>query len=199
MNMNEKEISVQIKNAYGLLEKMFFEIANLIKEIEGNLIEQDEQFIIGRTTGYGMTTRGSAGLESSNIPNWLIRKIAVFFVPEAIATKSSGITTTPCKKDLKVIIVYFDLDHKDKGTPQIYFGILKNFEYKKKDYSKFEKFMWLFPERGETMFKELKGRYSDNYFAFDKHIIQSSLLEINNSKTVKSKIIDPILKLYRMK
>jgi hypothetical protein len=57
-------------------------VSHPIKEMEGLLNEEDEEFIIGRLSGYGISKRSSTGLEANNVALWLMKTFAVFFVPQ---------------------------------------------------------------------------------------------------------------------
>ena len=122
--MNKKEIIQQTKLAFDFTQKLYFEVSYLIKEIEGLLAEEEEQFIIGRPGGYSITNRASSGLETNNVNLWLIRMLSVFFVPIELTKTSGGLTTTEFSKGLKVIFMRIVLDDKDNNEPYIYFGVL---------------------------------------------------------------------------
>jgi hypothetical protein len=88
--MKKKEIVEQTRLAFDFIQKLYFEVSYLIKEIEGLLAEEEEEFVIGRPSGYGINTRSSTGLEANNIRLWPLRKLAVFFVPEARTQRKNG-------------------------------------------------------------------------------------------------------------
>ena len=58
---------------------------------------------------------------------WPLRKLAVFFVPEA-ETRTTGGTTNTKLEACKVIYLRIVLDDKDLAGPAIFFGVLSGFE-----------------------------------------------------------------------
>lgn len=91
--MDKKKIVEQTKLSFNFIQKLYHEVAFLIKEIEGQLSEADERFFIGKPGGYQVNYRSSTGLEQVNVNKWLPRKMGVFFVPEDM-TEIGGITNT---------------------------------------------------------------------------------------------------------
>jgi hypothetical protein len=81
---NKREIVEQTRLAFEFIEKLYLEASYLVKEIEGMLAEEEEKFIIGRPSGYGVTTRSSTGLEPNFVRLWLLKKFGVFFVDPAL-------------------------------------------------------------------------------------------------------------------
>ena len=59
----DKDIVMQTKNAFDFVQKLFFEVSYLIKEIEGMVQQETEEFVIVKPSGYHVTTRTSTGLE----------------------------------------------------------------------------------------------------------------------------------------
>jgi hypothetical protein len=53
---NKSEIIEQTNLAFDFIEKLYLESSYLIKEIEGNLNEEEEKFVIGKPSGYGIST-----------------------------------------------------------------------------------------------------------------------------------------------
>ena len=80
--MNKSETAKQIKNAFEFIQKLFNESSYLIKEIEGQLAENEHRFQILKTSGYAISGRSSNGLEANNVIFWLLRKFGVAFVEE---------------------------------------------------------------------------------------------------------------------
>ena len=91
----ENQLIDQTKLAFDFLQKLYLEVSYLIKETEGLLHEEEEKFLIGKPSGYGVSSRSSTGLESNSISLWLLRKFAVFFVPEDKTTLKKGQTVDP--------------------------------------------------------------------------------------------------------
>ncbi len=101
--INKSEITEQTNLAFDFIQKLYLEVSYLIKEIEGILHEEEEKFIIGRPAGYGISARSSTGLESTNVNLWLLRKFAVFFVPEDKTRVERGQTITEIDDNLKIL------------------------------------------------------------------------------------------------
>ena len=78
------ELAIQTRNAFDFVQKLYFEISYLIKEVEGLLQQQDDNFVILRSGGYSVTNRTSSGLEPMNVELWLSKTFTVFFCPENI-------------------------------------------------------------------------------------------------------------------
>lgn len=123
----------QTKNAFNFVEKLYFEISYLIKELEGILQQEDEHFIIIRPSGYGVTVKSSAGLESSYVSQWLSKSFTVFFCSEALSTLNKGQTDTKFEDNLKLLIIHIDIVAKDIEQPRIIFGTLKNINSKRSE------------------------------------------------------------------
>ena len=80
--VDKTHLMEQTNLAFDFIQKLYLEVSYLIKEIEGILHEEEEKFIIGRPSGYGISARSSTGLESNNVGLWLLREFAVFFIPK---------------------------------------------------------------------------------------------------------------------
>ena len=94
----------QTTNAFDFVQKLYFEISYLIKEIEGQLQQEPEIFLIGRPTGYAVTTKTSTGLEPVNVEQWLSKSFTVFFCPDNLTKINRGYTITRFRDDLKLLI-----------------------------------------------------------------------------------------------
>ena len=123
--MNKVELVHQTKLAFDFIQKLYYEVSYLIKEVEGLLAEEDERFIIGRTGGYAITSRSSSSLESNQVSLWLLRKLSVFFVAEEFSKYSGGVTQTKFHEKLKLIYLRIVLDEKDIAEPFIHIGTIR--------------------------------------------------------------------------
>lgn len=194
--MKSAELIKQTKNAFEFIEKLYFEVSYLIKEIEGLLQREDEVLVIGRPSGYGVTTRSSTGLELGNVSQWLTKMFTVFFCPENRTKLSGGQTITEFKDDLKVIIIRIVLGDKDIDQPKINFGCLSEIK-PKKDQKKFEQLMFEFAYNSEKIFNSPSDKYEDSYCSFKKVFKSEVLYSMNSSEDIVTKIIQPMLELYR--
>lgn len=199
--MNDKnELIEQTNLAFDFIQKLYLEVSYLIKEIEGILREEEEKFIIGKPGGYSVTARSSTGLESINVNLWLLRKFAVFFVPEDKADRKGGQAITKIDANLKVLYLRILLNNRSVNEPTLYSGVLYNIHNKLKAnwIVKFENMMAHFEYNDEKIFKDVaKIDYEDAYIKIAGELIKNNLFEINDSETILMKIINPSLALYR--
>jgi len=196
--VKKNDLPEQTKLAFDLLQKLYLEVSYFIKELEGLLSEEEEKFVIGRPAGYGISTRGATQLEANNVYFWLLRKLAVFFVPADMTTKASrGQTATPITKSLKVLYFRFVLNDKDGNQPTIYSGVLYNIQ-QKAGWKRFERAMGHFAWNDDKLFKNFqKIDYEDSYIKIQGKFIKNNLYDVNDSKTILNQIIRPTLELYR--
>lgn len=198
--MTDKSIAVQVKNALNFVRKLHFEISYLFKEIEGLLLEEEERFIILKGGGYSVTARTSTSLDSWGAGYWMPNDFSVFFCEEeGFVENEKGVTVTKVNKDLKVLFIHIKIIDHDLNEPKIYLGYIKNIGFKKNVDSKVENMLWEFTYSGNKKIFELDKKidYSDARWSFTGEYLQRDLLSINSSNDVKSKIVDPLLKLYR--
>ena len=199
--MNDKgEIVEQANLAFNFIEKLYLEVSYLIKETEGILYDEDEKFIIGRPSGYGISTRSSTGLESNNVKLWLLKKFAVFFVPEDRTDVKGGQTITRIDEPLKVLYLRIALSDGNINEPAVYSGVLYNIQKnpQSKWIKKFENVMGHVEYRDNKIFRNLEQiDYEDSSIKFQGKLIKTNLFEINDSETILKRIIQPSLKLYR--
>jgi hypothetical protein len=193
------EVVEQTKLAFDFIQKLYLEVSYLIKEIEGILYEENEKFVIGRPSGYGISTRSSTGLESNNVKLWLLKKFAVFFVPEDRTEVKGGVTITKINEDLKVPYLRVALSDEDTNDPTVYSGVLYNIREKPqaKYIKKFENVMGHIEYRDNKIFKNAPHiSYEDAQIALQGELIKNSLFEINDSETIVERVIKPSLALY---
>jgi len=197
---DKNEIIEQTNLAFDFIQKLYLEVSYLIKEIEGILQGEEEKFIIGKPGGYSVTTRSSTGLESVNVNLWLLRKFAVFFVPEDKTERKGGQAITKIDENLKVLYLRILLNDKSVNEPTLYSGVLYNIHNKQKAnwIVKFENMMGHFEYNDVKIFKDVaKIDYEDAYIKIEGELIKNNLFEINDSETILEKIIKPSLELYR--
>jgi len=197
---NKNEIVEQTNLAFGFIEKLYLESSYLIKEVAGILNDEEEKFVIGKPSGYGISTTSSRGLEVNNVRLWLLKKFSVFFIPEEKTALRGGGTITKIDKDLKILYLRIVLNDKNIKEPAVYFGVLYNIEKKSKTkwFSKFEQAMSNLEYNDYKVFKDIKKiDYENIYIKVQGELIKNSLFEITNSETIVEKIIKPSLELYR--
>jgi hypothetical protein len=197
---DKKDIIEQTRLAFDFLQRLYIEASYLIKEIEGILKEEEEKFIIGRPAGYSISARSSTGLEANNVALWLLRKFAVFFVPENRTKQERGQTITTIDKTLKILYLRIVLNDNKLNEPAIYSGALFDMAIKQpgKWIKKFENAMGHLEYNDEKMFKVPEQiDYEDAYIKLRGEFIKNHLFDINDSQTIVKKIIKPSLELYR--
>ncbi|MEK0337249.1 MAG: hypothetical protein QQN41_07440, partial [Nitrosopumilus sp.] len=186
--IDKGEIAEQTNLAFDFIQKLYLEVSYLIKEIEGILYEENEKFIIGRPSGYSISARSSTGLESNNVKLWLLRKFAVFFVPEDNTKCERGQTITQIDENLKVLYLRILLSDKSITEPTVYSGTLYNIQKKPqaKWIKKFENIMGNIIEYNDSkIFQNIeKINYEDAYVTFQGKLIKTNLFEINDSETI---------------
>ncbi|GAH50847.1 unnamed protein product [marine sediment metagenome] len=197
---NKNEIVEQSNLAFNFVEKLYLESSYLIKEIAGILNEEEEKFVIGKPSGYGISTTSSRGLEVNNVRLWLLKKFSVFFIPEEKTALRGGGTITKIDKDLKILYLRIVLNDKNIKEPVVCFGVLYNIEKKSKTkwFSKFEQAMSNLEYNDYKVFKDIKKiDYENIYIKVQGELIKNSLFEITDSESIVKKIINPSLKLFR--
>ena len=196
--MSSQNLIRQTKNAFEYIQKLYLESSYLIKEMEGLLKEEEENFIIGRPSGYGITARSSTGLEQDNVLLWLLRKYAVFFVPEELTETIGGQTITELHDDLKIIYIRIIFDNKNIDQPKIYSGILTDLEGKRPGMNKFEKFMGHIEYNEKKIFSDINNiDYEDVNISMKGSLKEHNLFDINDSEAIMDKIINPLVRGYR--
>jgi hypothetical protein len=190
----------QTNLAFDFMQRLYLETSYLIKEVEGILQQEEERFIIGKLTGYGVTARGSTGLESINVNLWPLRKFAVFFVPKDKTKAERGKTFTGIDENLKVLYLRIVLNDKDIEEPAIYTGVLYKIQKRPeaKGIRKFENVMSHIEWRDDKIFGNGERiNYEDACIKFLGEFIKNDLFEINDSEAIRKRIVEPSLELYR--
>jgi hypothetical protein len=197
--MDKQDLIEQTHFAFQHLQKLYFEISYLIKEVEGILGREKEEFIIGRPSGYGVSTNRSTGLESSNVDAWPMRKMAVFFIPKKATLEKNGTTNTKLDKNQKIIYLRIVIDTKGLSEPKVYAGILYEFYHKgNSSREKVEQLMTHLETREAQFFKNpYQINYEDGYVAFHGKLREVNLFDVNSSEEVYTKIVLPALDLFR--
>ena len=192
-------IATQTQKALEFLQKLYFEISYLIKEVEGFLGQEEESFLIGRPTGYAVTTKYSTGLERLNVAQWIPKMFTVFWVAEKDTKSSKGTTVTRFSDGLRLLLLHIDLDPKDREEPTLLAGVIHDIKNKRESsQKKFEHLMWEFAYNPHKIFAKLPNvSYEDGYCSFKGKFVQHKLLSINSSEDVKKKVVDRMLRLFR--
>jgi len=196
-NMSKTETAKQIKNAFEFIQKLFNESSYLIKEIEGQLAENEHRFQILKTSGYAISGRSSNGLEANNVIFWLLRKFGVAFVEETKTELKKGQNFTEINRDLKVIYIRIVLDDKNESAPQLIFGVFYEIEKHKDWIKKYENLMGQFEYVDNKMFAKFPNvDYEDSNFKIKGKFKKVNLLDINSSDELIVKVINPVVKIY---
>lgn len=195
--MTTAQLEMQTRNALDFVQKLYFEISYLIKEVEGLL--QHEDFKIGRPSGYGVTSGKSTGLEPANVESWLGKTFTVFFAAKEDCSDSKGQTVTEFKDSLKVLFLDIELESRNKKKPTISCGVLYNIKPKKPDFVKFEQAMnhVFFYYRDKLVISGHDLKYEDSYISFKGEVSTLPLFSVQASDDVVQKIVTPMLAAYR--
>ncbi|QWV95284.1 hypothetical protein KP004_08965 [Geomonas oryzisoli] len=194
--MTIAHLETQTTNALDFLQKLFFEISYLIKEVEGLL--QHEGFRIGKPSGYGVTSGKSTGLEAVNVESWLSKSFTVFFVASDDCTDYKGQTITDFKDGLKVLFLDIELQGRKTKVPTITAGMLYNIRTKRPDFTKFEQVMnhVFFYYRDKISVSRDSLKYEDSYLAFEGKVHSLPLFAVQSTEDVLQKIVTPMLTEY---
>jgi len=193
-----QNIEIQTQNALNFVQKLYFEISYLIKEVEGLLHLEEEEFVIGRPSGYGVTSGKSTGLEPANVESWLSKAFTVFYVPDKETKLHNGTTTTPFHKQLKVLLLDIELEGKKNKIPRIMAGVLYDIKSKKDSYTKFEHLMFEFNYSRDKVFASAPDlSYEDSYLSMKGNLFSLPLFSVQTSEDISQKIIEPMLAQYR--
>ncbi len=199
--MSKSEVIKNTYNAFEFVEKLYLESTYLIKEIEGMLAQEPEEFVIGRPRGYQVTAMNSNGLEQKLVSYWMTKKLSVFFVPkDMVKTGKRSQTITTIEKGKKVFYLRILLHGDEIKEPEIWAGVIYDFsdKYKPEKPRKFEEIMMSFESYEKTYFAGFpKVEYEDAYIKFKGNFISNHLYNINTSEDIKVKIIDPALTFFR--
>ena len=194
--MSKEQIVKQTKLAFDLVRRLYLETSYFIKEVEGILQQEEEEFEILRPSGYGITAFRSIGLESG-VEDWCTRKGTVFFVAKQDTELSRGQTITRFKPDLKVVLLRFVLHDKDLVEPEVWSGVISNI-IQKVDSPKFEAHVWKFAYHDKKMLRAIgESAYEDGEISFTLNLIKKPLYDMNNAEDIQKQIVDPVLAIYR--
>jgi hypothetical protein len=194
-----RELASQTRNAFDLVHKLYFEVSYLIKEVEGLLQQEEEQFLIIRPSGYMVTTRTSMGLDPANVELWFPKNLTVFFCAQSMTELRRGQTFTPFNDSLKIMLLHIDLFGKHLDAPRILSGCIRNIQSKKPaTHTKFEHLVWEFAHRPRRIFDTIPAiPFEDSYCSFSGEFIEQDLYSLSNSEELVAKLIDPMLKMCR--
>jgi hypothetical protein len=196
--MSNSELVTQTKIAFDFIQKLYLESSFLIKEVEGLLSTENEKFIMGRTSGYAVLASSSNGLDPNQVKMWLYKKISVIFIPNDMTELIKGQTVTPFEFNPRLLFLRIVFNDNELSEPSVFFGILQNIYKvdKKKEWpSKIEQVMSLIESRLEI--RTGKFSHKDSYISLDAEINKVNLYDINASKDIEEKLIEPWLRLYR--
>jgi len=193
-----QDLEQQTRNALGFVQKLYFEISYLIKEVEGMLHSEEEKFVIGKPSGYQVTSGKSTGLEPANVEAWLSKAFTVFFVPAKETKLQSGMTNTPFHDHLKVLLLDIELEGKINKTPRIMAGVLYDIRSKRDKLNKFEHMMSEFIYSRDKVFASAPDlSYEDSYLSMKGHLFDLPLFSLQTSEDISHKIVGPMLAYYR--
>jgi len=191
-------LEAQARAAFSFVERLYFEISYLIKELEGQLQQEEEEFVIGRPSGYAVQTRTSSGLDPANVELWFPKTFTVFFVPNSLTELRQGQTITAFREDLRILLVHIEVMGKHIHHPRLLAGCLWNIRPLRSNQKKFEHLMWEFANNPQKIFASLpRLSYQDNHASFEGEFIEKPLFTIDDSQTLADEVIAPMLRIYR--
>ena len=197
--MEKTDVVEQTKLAFDFIQRLYLETSYFIKEVEGILQQEEEEFQILKPAGYAISASRSVGLDSALVEQWFIRRGAVFFVPKEDTSLVRGQTVTKVKPGLKLILVRFVLYDKDLDAPEVWAGVVSDI-IQKKEYSKFEYHIWKFVYHEKKMFRDTGHvTYEDAECAFKLNLFKRPLYDIRNAEDIQREIVQPVLTIYRGK
>lgn len=197
-NPKKEEKANQIRNAFDFIQKLYNESSYLIKEIEGQLAENEHRFQLLRTSGYAISSRSSSGLEPNNVNFWLLRRFGVAFVDEINTELIKGQNVTEINDNLKVLYFRVILDDKNESEPQLIYGVFHNIKaFKDKWIKKFENLMGNFEYVDNKLFSQIPDiDYEDGTFKLRGKFKKVNLLDINSSDELIEKVINPAIEIF---
>lgn len=195
--MEKSNVIEQTKLAFDFIQRLYLETSYFIKEVEGMLQQEEEEFTILKPAGYAISGFRSVGLESALVEQWCIRKGAVFFVAKDDTDLVRGQTVTKIKPNLKLIVVRFVLNDKDLDAPEVWAGVVSDIT-QKKEYSKFEYHIWKFVYHDKKIFRDTReNTYEDNECSFKVSLFKQPLYGISTAEDIQKEIVKPVLTIYR--
>jgi hypothetical protein len=196
--VDKSELISQTKNAFDFIQKLYFEVSYLIKEVEGLLSEEDEEFVFGQNNGYAVTARSSNGLYPNLVNLWMYKKLAVCYIPKAKTRLVKGQTITHFEDNPKIFYMRIILDDKDIPEPSIYFGVLRDFKRKKTSPDKIEPLMTTIEYCENKVFSDYNNiEYDDQYVSFRGKLARVNLFDLKTSEDIAHKLIAPGLIIFR--
>ena len=192
-------------NAFNFIQRLYDETATLVREIEGLLGDEPECFMIGRPSGYGISTRGSTGLEQQNVNRWLTKRFAVFFVPEHIYKLKQGqtVTTLPTAGVMYLRFLLdgyssFSFGGKEIDAPSLLFGVLHDASCPNGKKKKFEHLMGDFEYLEAKLLKDLPAVGLDEVSVMVSGTLQIvPLFTLTNSEAVNDRVVQPLVEQWR--
>ena len=194
-----------VANAFDFLQRLYDETATLVREIERLLGSEPECFMIGRPSGYSISTRGSTGLEQQNVNRWLTRRFAVFFAPESAFNSHGAQTVTPLPSG-SLMYLRFLLDGYDSfkfgktsfDAPTLLFGVLQDASCPNGKKNKFEQLMNEMEYVEAKLLSNLPNiELNEAYVSVKGRLQAVPLLDLTDSLAVDTKVIQPLLQRWR--
>ena len=194
-----------VANAFDFIQRLYDETATLVREIERLLGSEPECFMIGRPSGYGISTRGSIGLEQQNVNRWLTRRFAVFFVPESAFKSQGAQTVTPLPTANLMYLRFlldgynsFNFDEKPITAPSLLFGVLHDASSPNGRKNKFEQLMAGFEYTEAKLLSDLPNvDLNEAYGSITGTLQIVPLLTLTDSESVNDHVIQPLLQQWR--
>jgi hypothetical protein len=121
-------------------------------------------------------------------------------VSSTFANTLKGQQITPIDPKLKLLYFRFILNDDKIKEPKILFGVFYDINVKgvNKESEKFERYMAHFEYVDSKFFSDhTNEQYEDAYIRLSRKVIERTLFDIKDSLSIKEKIVDPVLDIYR--
>jgi hypothetical protein len=201
--MSNDALTEQTKRAFDFTQKLYDEVALLIREVEAVVRNESERFVLGMPGGYGIVSRGSSQLEPANVKMWPLRRFGCFFVPESETELKGGLTETKLSSRplyLRVVLDgYAALSHEGAPLqgPTVLYATFSEIASKGK-FRKFEQFVSHFEYNENRVFAKLpRIEYEDAYVRVTGECHCVPLFDLRDANAATDKLIRPALALYR--
>ena len=193
-----RDLAKDTKNAFDFIERLYRETVYLIKEVEG-LLKHDEvsPFAIITSSGYAITTAASKSLTMYR--PWLPHDATVFFRPITSSTPVQSKAKTPISLGLNMLVLRVEFVSAAADRPQVLMACLHHVKMKR-GAQYFEDLNSTFAYGGGIIFaRRAEGvvDYEDAACIIKGRLIQADLFAIENSDAIVTRLVQPILEIYR--
>ena len=200
----------QIKNAFEIIQKLYQESASLIREIEGQLNENERKFQLF-SDGDCICSRTSIGLEPKEVNSWLCKQFAVAFVEkstvdwqnvdnsrtENLKLEHGLASCTKIDKNFKMLYFRFLLDDENQSEPQLIFGVFSDITFYKDWVKKRGNILVAIEYANDELFSQFPNvDYENDTFKLKGILKKVGLPDINSTDELIEKVVNPAIQIY---